>query len=60
MGSNYGNLFNELIILVRGRYGVLHVIMNSTGVGMVEGDRNASGEGWIGRDYTGEAGLGRV
>ena len=45
MGSNYGNLFNDLIILVWGRYGVLHAIMNSTGVGVGERDKNASGEG---------------
>ena len=60
MGSNLGNLFNEIIILVRGRYGVLHVIMNSTGVGVGYRDRTANSARWRGRDDTGESGVGRV
>ena len=57
MSSNHGNLFNELIILVWGHYGVLHVIMNSTGVGDRYG--TTSGAGRRGCDETGEAGVGR-
>ena len=57
--SNHGNLFNALVILVRGRYGVLHVIMNSTGVGVGDGDGTTSGAVRIGCDETGEAGVGR-
>ena len=60
MGSNHGNLFNEIIVLVWGRYGVLHVIMNSTGVGGGDGDGTISGIGWSECDDTGEAGVGRV
>ena len=45
MSSNHGNLFNEIVTLVRGRYRVLHVTMNSTVVGVGDGDRSASGEG---------------
>ena len=47
MGSNHGNLFNELIILVQWRYRVIHVIMNSMEVGVGDGDLIASGSGWI-------------
>ena len=53
MGSNLGNLFNAIIILVRGRYGVLHVIMNSTGVGVGYRDGTVNGAVWRGRDETG-------
>ena len=60
MGSNLGNLFNGIIILVRGRYGVLHVIMNSTGVGVGYRDGTVNGAVWRGRDYTGKAGAERV
>ena len=59
MGSNLGNLFNEIIILVRGRYGVIHVIMNSTGMGVGYRDRTANRAVWRGRDDTGEAGVGK-
>ena len=61
MISKNGNLFNEIVILVQGRYGVIHVAMNSTGVGVVVGDkdRTVSGEGWIGCDETEWAGVGR-
>ena len=60
MSSNHGNLFNELVILVQGRYGVLHVTMNSIGLGVVMGDRDGtgSGSGWSGCDETGEAVVG--
>ena len=56
MDNNHGNLSNELIILVRGRYGVLRVIMNITGVGVGfgYGYRSASGAGWSGCNDTGE------
>ena len=57
VGSNHCNLFNEIIILVRGRYGVLHIKTNITGVGF--GDRTASGAGWRGSDETGETRVGR-
>ena len=62
MVRNHGNLSNELVILVRGRYGVLHVIMNSTGVGVGvrDGDGTTSGGKRSGCDETGEAGVGRV
>ena len=53
MGSNLGNLFNAIIILVRGRSGVLHAKMNSTGVGVGYMDGTANGEVWRGRDDTG-------
>ena len=61
MNSNYGNLFNDIVILVRGHYGVLHVKINSTGVGVVMGDRDrtGSGAGWSGCNKTGEVGVGR-
>ena len=63
MSSKYGNLFNELVILVRGHYGVLHITMNSMGVGVGVGvgyrDRTRSGAGWSGCDETGEAGVWR-
>ena len=59
MGSNHGNLFNDLIILVRGRYGVLHAIMNSTGVGVGDRYGTMSGAGRRGCDETGEAVVGR-
>ena len=58
MSSNHGNLFNELVILVRGHYRVLHVIMNSTGVGVGDGDGATSGGKRSGCDETGEAGVG--
>ena len=57
MSSNHGKLFNELVILVRGCYGVIHNIMNSTGVGVGDRDRNTSGAGWSGCDETEEAGV---
>ena len=60
MGSNHGILFNEIIVLVWGRYGVLHVIMNSTGVGGRDGDGTISGIGWSECDDTREAGVGRL
>ena len=59
MGSNLGNLFNEIIILVWERYRVLRVIINSTGVGVVDRDGTASGVGRSGCDETRKAGLGR-
>ena len=59
MGSNHGNLFNELNILVRGRYGVLHVIMNRTRLGTGDGDMNTSGVVYSECDETGKAGVGR-
>ena len=55
MSSNHGNLFNELVIRVQGSYGVLHVIMNSTGVRVGERDGTTSGAGQSGCDETGEA-----
>ena len=58
MSSNHGNLFNELVILVRGHYRVLHVIMNSTVVGVGDGYGTTSGAGRSGCDETGEAGVG--
>ena len=59
MSSNHGNLFNELVILVRGHYRVLHVIMNSTGVGVGDRDGTTSGSGRSGWAETGEAEVGR-
>ena len=44
MGSTYGNLFNEIIILIQGLCGVLHVIMNSKGVGVETGTGTISGQ----------------
>ena len=58
MNSNHGNLSNELVILIQGRYVVLHVIMNSTGVVMGDRDGTGSGSGWSGCDETGEAVVG--
>ena len=55
MSSKHGKIFNGLVILVQGRYGVLHVIMNSTGVGVGDGDGTTSGAGRSGCDETGEA-----
>ena len=62
MGSNHGNLLNELNILVRGRHGVLHVIVNIMGVvvGDDYGYRSASGAEWSGCDDTGEEVVGRL
>ena len=59
MSSNHGNILNELVILVRGSYGVLHVIINSTGVGVGDRDGTTSGERRCGCDETAEAGVGR-
>ena len=59
MGSTYGNLFNEIIILIQGLCGVLHVIMNSTGLGVGEREGTASGAGCRGHDEIGESGMGR-
>ena len=59
MGSNHGNLFNDLIILVRECYVALHVIMNSTGVGVGVEDGSGTGAGRSGCDETGEAVVGR-
>ena len=59
MGSNIGNLFNAIIILVRGRYGVLHAKMKSTGMGVGYRDRTANRARLIGCDDTGEAGVGK-
>ena len=59
MCINHGKLFNEPIILVRGCYELIHVIMNRTGVGMGDGDGTTSGAGGSGCDETGEAGVGR-
>ena len=55
--SNHGNLFNELVILVRGRYGVIHIIMNITGVGVGDRDETASRSGWRGFDDIWESGV---
>ena len=57
MGSNHGNLLNELITLVWGRHIVLHVIMNSTGVGVGDEYKTVSGPGWSGCNDTGEEGV---
>ena len=57
MGSNHGNLFNELITLVWGRHRVLHVIMNITGVGVGDRDETASRSGWRGFDDIWESGV---
>ena len=59
MGSNLGNLFNEITILVQGRYGVIHAKMNSTRVGVGDRDRTTNGAVWRGCDDTGEAGVGK-
>ena len=59
MGSNHGNLYNELIILVRWRYRVLHVIMNRMVVGVGDGDGTVSGAGCSGCDDTGGSGVGK-
>ena len=59
MGSNHGNLFNDLVILVWGRYVVLHVTMNSTVVGVGDRERTGSRGKRMGCDETGEAGVGR-
>ena len=40
VNSNHSNLFNELLVLVQGRCGVLHAKVNGTG--MVVGDRNGN------------------
>ena len=53
VGSNHGNLFNELITLVWGRHRVLHVIMNITGVGVGDRYRTAIGAGRSGCNDTG-------
>ena len=53
MGSNLGNLFNAMIILVRGQYVVLHGNMNSTGVRVGYRDGTVNGAVWRGRDDTG-------
>ena len=50
MGTNHGNPFNKLTILIQGRCGVLHVIMNSKGVGVGDRDRNNIGAGQSRRD----------
>ena len=49
MSINHGNLFNDLVILVWGRYVVLHVTMNITGVGVGVGDRDGTTSGGKGR-----------
>ena len=58
MVNNHGNLFSELVILVRRCYGVLHIRMNSTGVGVGDRDRTISGAGRSGCGETGGAEVG--
>ena len=60
MGRNHCILFNELVILVLGRYGVLRARMNSTEVLVKDRDRTASGERRSGCDEAGEAVVVRV
>ena len=59
MASNHGNIYNELLALVQGRYEVLHVEVNGTGARV--GDRNgiSSGAGRSGQYGTGNMGEGR-
>ena len=56
----HSNLLNEIIILLRGRYGLLHVIMNTKTVEVGDGDRTANGAVWRVRDETREAVVGRA
>ena len=55
VGSNHGNLFSELLSLVRGLYKVLHAEVNVTVVQVIDGKGTTSRAGQCGRDGTGEA-----
>ena len=45
VARNHGDLYNKLLAMVQGRYGLIHAEVNSTGVGVGEGNWTASGEG---------------
>ena len=60
MASNLGDLYNKLLALVQGNYGLLHDEVNNTGVGVGEGNWTASRAGWRKQDGTGETGEVRV
>ena len=53
IGINHGNLFNKLIYLVQGRYGVIRAEVNGTGVVVGDDDGNVSGSGRCGSGCTG-------
>ena len=61
MDSKQGKLSNQLLALVHGCYGVLHVKVKNTGAGVSVGygDGTASWSGRRGHDGTGEVGGGR-
>ena len=59
MASNHGNLYNELLALVQGRYRVLHTKANVTGAGVGEGNGTAGGAGWRRGEGKGETMKGR-
>ena len=57
MDSNHGNLYNELLVLVLGLYGVIHAEVNILEVGV--GNRRGNGVGRCGQDGKGKTGEGR-
>ena len=57
---NHGNLYNTLLALVQGRYGVLHDEVKGTGAGVGYRNRNVSGARQSGRDVTREKVEGKI
>ena len=45
MASNHGNLYNELLAMVLGRYRVIHDEVHDMGTGVGGGNRNGNGAG---------------
>ena len=56
MGSNHGNLFNGLLTLARGIYGVLHTNVNGMRLGVGDVNEDMSMVGRHGQYRTGEEG----
>ena len=57
--SNQVRLYNKILSLVQGLYGVLHTKVNGMGAGVEEVNGTASGVGWCGWDGTGDTEKGR-